>query len=626
MSRPLRLGGAALWMALAALALNAACGDDAAPAAPGTNNTPANNANNPGNNVPGNAILEHVSDRTVGLAANSRVDLKIRYIGVDGAPLANQNINWAVLGNGEGSALDASQSTTDGSGVAAVQVLSAAREASFEVEASAANDDAVEPIRFVVNVESKDFASYRVTVNYAGGRRYTNNNIKVSLFEMPDKCENFNPLRPGTAFRSEKRRPDAQGFPMNFTFTNLNNGTRYTAVASAFAAESDTVEVIGSFGCNDSRPAIADGQNPEPIVIELVDILPEVAGTWAITSRFNLGEALPENVQNILNPILDFFGDPEGTLIALLVDFLEEQFGFDVGSIQTVLEGIAEDLLASAFGANETVRNILTGGADISEVIRNFHLEGNIIIPANSIQPNGIINGAQLNYFNFGYRWRLNCDSEQEFQDNPECGDAFIPFGDAGLTPIEAIFNGSININPRFDPSTGRIWFHELAVDDHTISFNYGEIVAYLIEKVALPLLFDSTIDSINALLRRFIVCAELFDSNVFESICDVAIDEVSNVLRAQLTQLNLSSDNFTIGTPPDQPCALYEREADEYGAPEPPNLSHTPKFKERGRDLDHPDHGNLRCLWNSQLQFSDDPADVSRFTGRWFGEKRFDN
>jgi hypothetical protein len=617
----------ALALSMLMMSLGSGCGDEAPPAQlPAGNVVDDNNPNPNPNNTPSTATLEYVSSPMTGVAANSRVDLTLRYVSATGSVLTSQPINWAIDGNGEGSSLDASQSTTDVNGQAKIQVLSSSREATFDVVATAANDPAVPALRFRVNVESKDFASYRVTVNYNGGRRYTNSNVKVSLFEVPENCSAFNPLRPGTAFRSEKRRPDAQGFPMNFTFTNLSNGTRYMAVAVAFAAESSTAEVIGSYGCNDSRPAISEGNNPDPIVIDMVDVLPDITGTWAITSRFNLGEALPENVRNILDPILDFFGDPAGTLVTLLTDVLQDEFGFDLGSVQTVLERIAEDLLQQAFGANETVSDILTGGADVSEVIRNFHLEGNLIIPSQTVAANGLVTGAELNYFNFGYRWRLNCESDEEFEMNPECGDAYIPFGDAGLNPINANWNGAITNNPNFDPNTGRTHFHELNINDHVVSFNYGEIVAFLIEKVALPLLFDSSIDSINALLRRFIVCEDIFDSGVLESICDVALDEASNALRNQLTQLSFADDNFTIGTPNDQPCALHEPGADEYGAPTPPDLSHNPKFKEMGKDETHPDHGDLRCLWNAQIQFSDDPSDVSNFSGRWFGEKRFDN
>ncbi len=629
MTRTMMGRGLALWMLLA-VALTPACGDDPPPAGtqqdPPVNNDdgPPNNAN-PNNEPMMMARLEHASAQTANMAANSRVDLKVRYIDAAGSPQANQTIGWEIVGQPEGASVDALQSITDSAGEATVQVLSAAREASFQIEASVVTDAGVTPIRFTVNVQSKEFASYRIQVNYDGARRYTNNNIKVSLYETPGDCAEFNPLQPGTALRSEKRRPDAQGVPMNFTFGNLQNGTQYTAVAVAFAAESDTVEVIGSFGCNDERPLIADGENPPVLEINMDDVLPQVAGTWAVTSRFNLTEALPEDVLNVLNPILDFFGDPAGTLVTLLLDVLQDQFGFDAGSVQNVLQGIAEDLLESVFDGNDTVRDILTGGADVAEIIRNFHLEGSIIIPAEAVAANGLVTGARLNYTNFGYRWRLNCESDEEFEENPACGDAFIPFGDAGLTPIEANWDGSVTPNLNFDPNTGRVWFHELSINDHNLDLNYGQIIAYLIEKVALPLLFDPTIDSLNALLVRFIDCQDIFDNNTLQTICGTAIDEVSNLLRSQLAGLSLNSNDFTVGTFPEQPCALYEQEDDEYGAPEPPNQSHTPKFKEMGKDIDHPDHGSLRCLWNAQIQSGDNPDDIIDFSGEWFGTKRFD-
>ena len=70
---------------------------------------------------------------------------------------------------------------------------------------------------------------------------------------------------------------------------------------------------------------------PPDIIVEMTDTTPIVTGTWQIESQFNLTEALPGSVLTYLNPILDFFNDPAGTLTSLLFDFLADQFGLDAG-------------------------------------------------------------------------------------------------------------------------------------------------------------------------------------------------------------------------------------------------------------------------------------------------------
>ena len=618
------------WTLAALLVAAAACGDSA-PAGSGGNNGEANNGENNGspNNNPGpGSELRHHSLQSVGAAANSSVRLDVQYLGGDGSKLSNETISWELVGEFENHQLDARASTTNGDGVASVNVETGNLEATFEVEASASDPDVV-PIRFTVTVASKEAASYVVEVHYMGARSYTDREIKVALYKDPEDCADFNPLRPGTAERSEQRGLDAQGFPTRFTFRNLPNGDKYTAVATALAIDSDDAIVIGSFGCSDERPLIENGNDPDPIVVEMIDRLPDVTGTWQITSRFNITEALPEGVQNVLNPLLDFFSDPAGTLVALALDFLQNQFDLDVGSLENILGAIAEDLLDSVFDSiefgNTSIRDILTAGADVGEILRNFHLQGNLVIPDETVGETGLITQAQITYFNLGYRWRLNCDEDEDYEADPTCGDAFISFDTVGLNPVEGMWDGAVTPNPDYSVNDGRVWFHELSVADHTVDLNYGAVIAYLLEKVALPLLFDPTVDSLNALLQRFIDCEALFDTNLFVTVCDTAIDEVSNLLRDQLASLSFSSDNFTLGTPATAPCALYEQTAGDYGPPEPPNRAHEPKFKEMGKDLTHPDHGDLRCEWNGTIQFSADPQDRSTFSGRWYGEKRGD-
>ncbi len=622
---------------LAAMTFGTGCSDEA-PAASGQiamdnnnsapNNNPAPN-NSDNNSVMAPSTLAHESDQTIGVAANSVVELKVRYQDGEGARLSDRPIRWTIIGNSAGSALEVSQSNTDTQGVAAVSITSQSEEATFEVEATAGDDDQVAPIRFTVSVESKQFASYSVRDNYDGVRDYARNEIKVSLYEAPESCAEFNPLAPGTAEQSQKRVPDAQGFPMNFTFTNLRNGTRYIAVSTAFAVEDGQDRVIGSWGCNDERPEITNGVNPPPLEVDLLDVLPDVTGTWNINSRFNLGEALPQNIRQIVDPILNLFLDPTGYLPELLVGFIEEQFNLDVEQIRTVVEGIVEDLLEAAIGGNDTVESVLVGGGDIAESIRNFNLIGSVVIEEGDVSDSGLIEGAELVYNRLGYRWRLNCDSDEDYDADPSCGDSFIELGNFGNGSIEFIegeWNGAVLPNNDYAPASGRAWFHQLSVDNHTVDLNYGAIILFMIENIALPLLFPAedgqpAVTSLGALLDRFVQCQERFDSNTLQNVCEAAIDAASDLARGQLADLELQPDNFTIGTPDTAACGLYEQQ-ENYGSPAP-NTAHYPRFNRMGlEEEDNTDFGDLRCEWGATIQWSADPQDQSNSSGRWFGTR----
>jgi hypothetical protein len=387
--------------------------------------------------------------------------------------------------------------------------------------------------------------------------------------------------------------------------------------------------VIGSWGCNDERPQIANGQNPEALTIQMNDVLPDISGSWSVDSRFNLSDGLPANVRAVVDPILDLFTDPAAFLARYIAVFAEEQFGLDASTSETIIAGITEDLLDSLVGGNETVQDVLVGGADISEAVRNFNLIGRITVEEDDISSTGLIEGADLVYDRLSYRWRLNCASQEEYEADPSCGDDFVSlggFGEGAIPLIEAQFSGAVVGNQEYDPSRGRTWFHELSVEDHTVDFAYGAIVLFMIEKVALPQLFPAedgmpAVTSINALLARFVNCAELFDNNTFQSVCEVARDGISDLVRGQLSSLEFGSDNFTVGTPDGRACGLYEQ-AENYGSPAP-NQAHYPRFSRMGlNDPDNVDFGDLRCQWGATIQWSADPQDQTNVSGRWYGER----
>ncbi|MEL6178010.1 MAG: hypothetical protein AAFS10_03610, partial [Myxococcota bacterium] len=305
----------------------------------------------------------------------------------------------------------------------------------------------------------------------------------------------------------------------------------------------------------------------------------------------------------------------------------QEQFGLNIGQVEDLIRNIASELVNELLESNDTVADVINAGGDIQEILRNFRLRGSLTITPEMLDENGLLTGVELNYTQFGYRWRLLCD-EGEIEENPSCGDRVVDFGNVGLSPADAVFDAAIIPNTDFNLAEGRIWFHQLAVQAYSLDLNYGQIILYLIERLALPaLLGDPNIDSLSALLSSFINCADIFgDGSFFEPICQAGIDEVSNLATDFLSDQTLQYDRFLIQTPDAEPCALLEQDDADYGAPAMGNTAHDPRFKFMGiNEPNHPDYGDRRCKWDASLQFSDDPNDATQFTGQFFAEKRFD-
>lgn len=103
---------------------------------------------------------------------------------------------------------------------------------------------------------------------------------------------------------------------------------------------------------------------------------------------------------------------------------------------------------------------------------------------------------------------------------------------------------------------------------------------------------------------------------------CNTAIGAVSRLARNQLVNLEFSSDNFTLGTPDNKACGLYEQ-TENYGSPAP-NIAHFPRFERMGdAQENHPEFGDLRCEWDATIQFTPNPADQTTAPGRWNSERR---
>lgn len=474
---------------------------------------------------------------------------------------------------------------TDAEGRASIELTAGDGQAQFQVVASVRGNEDVEPITFSVRVGPKTSAEYRFIPEYLGLRMDVDQ-ATIHLFETPNgRCSDITfdpfvqlqgdaPLEVTTsrsAFNPE--RFDSYVYTLDQTQGIIE--PIYVAAASGIRNDNTVL-----FGCVDGLPEDVIGSELE-VIIPMQDLFPSVAGIYNVRSDFDLPNLLPPALGNIFDIIEALVRSPGEFLVGLILDQDSTLTGVIGGIIDTVL---FEVILPDSWRQG---REDVT---DVFDLLRQMPLSGTITIRQE----------ADASGF-------LGTNNRIEFTtvDIPGLN----PF--SGQNPlIDGNFSGALTVRP------GSGYDVVLSVEDTQLQFRIGLIFKELLENLILPAILNrpGTRVTIDALARELIDCQALagnapsWAQGAVRSACDGALTFLVGQIEDLLFDLNLSpAESFQLGTPPEQPCPLYDDSPSENFV-----------IDSMGRRTPY----SLRCHWQGRVQWNpNDP--VQSMPGRWAGGNR---
>lgn len=664
------------------LGLGTACGSGGVT---GTENN--DNRDQPTVEVPAGSRLLHVADATPNscdpnqpicaknATFSTRTELKVQLVNGTGAPIANTTVNFdANAETATGTTVSARSSVTDDSGFAAVDLMAGTTAGTASIVVSAGGEQTdVEPIRFVVAVNDKGASSFIINFNHAGTAELKN--IQVRAFQASDNCNaiaedhvrettpGVNPILPAETQVSGIALAD--GTLPQIVIPNVPNGTTYNFEARGFNRNNEHVE--SAWGCKDNNPPIANGQS-QTVLIDLVDNLPRLAGSYAVTHVFSIQDAicakdaagnysgaLPSGVCTAIDLIGRLATDPGSFLVGddnndgllhLLLDFLPD--GSFKNSIASFLNNnFVKDLAGNMINdfaldwinnnAPAWVTNAINITGDLYETMQEFRVNGTIRIlqeptPQYDQSTNTVIGilapdtGRQL-WNEVVVYWTGQCAPNDD-----ACRARTFSANDVGTNNVvEGTFDGTLI--PVAGTGPADRGGYALQINEHTLTLNYGVFILGILEKIVLPSVFnDQSVTSVNAALDKLITgifggangCDGFGDwvddrvgggGGVAESLCNNLLQQASDRLRDFMTNsLTVSGeDNFLIGTPDGEPCRLHEPAS--YPAEwEVKPLPYIANFGEN--------RPSNECNWNLKIKYGSDAASMINTRGTFYGPR----
>lgn len=673
------LASSALMISLA----SAACTDE--PVQTTTNNDTNGMENNrqtqPPGEVPANSMLQHVEPCSnqsiictddVTFSAGRR--LKVQLLSGDGTPAGNVAIKFEIKeSDADGTNLSAANAVTNEMGIAETDLRAGTDIGTVRVLVST-SDPAVSPIEFVVSVNPKDASSFNVNFTEVGDTDARK--VEAFLFPEGTSCDAFlNDPRSLTAEYSQPGAASAAGDLPTIRFAGIMNGTTYTVGARAFDRTNEDVEV--AVGCvpssDDTR--VVNGM-PVNMTVPLIKNLPTMVGEYEVVHQFNLVNALPDNIQTIINLIGVVVSDPgafiigcgvfddEGELvrddvtgkplttdtcpaptkglIGLVVDVLptdgtlgelrdaiEGFLGSDVArdiAKNTVNDAIA-DFLADADFIPQWARDGVDITQDVTRTLQNFRVAATLRIvnePKYLLDDNGMPLADEQGRLIATWETKENQHIWEDIilywrrgcEDGapPECGEAVEvdPNNVSDDMIVEGLWDGSV--------LDGNV----LVINEHSLSLNYGTLILTVLEKVVIPQIFDNpNVNSVEAMLDELIDCESLSTTvadatisgakGIVKTLCTQLKGQASDALRDYAEGLVFEGDErFVIGTPAGEGCALFGPDAYVGDWQGKPK----PYIERMGKD----EPASMLCNWDVKIKYDADSEPIV-LDGEWNGK-----
>jgi len=379
--------------------------------------------------------------------------------------------------------------------------------------------------------------------------------------------------------------------------------TSQTYTVRCFASEGGT-GVARAYGCvDDVRVELGARTFVE---CPLQDIPPKLVGSYDIDSTFDMVSGLPPNVATVVNYIIGFFESPTGQVLMLMCDpalwgsggsALQDLCNWvfqdpahpdptKLTSTGEIIRQIADALLVGLLVSNcpypdnpDLCQQIYFTGKDIGDILKKFRIQSTMTC-SKEPDANGLVarGGCREVWHTVVLRWTLGKDCPPT---DDQCG--AISLSLSSLPGVENTITADIEVQVVNKGAA-------IHIAKHKVNLKYGALVDFALEKILLPQVFGDgsdglpAVDSFEAMIGSLLAgkaclragtCCEEFAANVVgqtggvlaqnlvEGACDALITTGAQYVRSFLTGLDATPDNFSIGTPPDRPCAIFDTNKD---------------------------------------------------------------
>lgn len=701
----LSLGGATL----------TACGSFAAGDSPGGDSEPEHETEPPSGearlfHATSPTCTEGLSDLTkpcsFSWATENSIELRAKLLDEEGNPSPDHAIDFELSEGADLGRLDSTTPTTDAEGIASVELTTGESRGELKITASTRNDE-VNDLEWIVNVRPEGGGELLVNVNYEGAYDDISeipdvDQTRVSLFESSKDCDT---LRSEFGVRhernfdlsnlptSETSREESLGSDGTATFTfneSVDTGTAYSAWVQTYrAAQSDDEpEVEVAWGCAASSDELQLGETIE-VDVEVLDHAPILEEEYQLTHHFNLTEALPDSVERwvgllgllVKSPGAFLVGCepgdtktlPDGTMVELCED----------GGIDGIISLISNSDIAKSILPSDVVQwveDILNSGLareaardaidsivleqldDISGVAEARTITDDIISSLEHFGVRGPMRfdnrprptyedgepvvefseeAAVQKWTQFAFYWRYgeNCEDANDYN---SCRTKWLDADDFA-SGSDGLIEGQFSAK-----MTG---IRSLQIDEHSLTFNFGDVLIGLLEHVVFPHYFsaeaggDNVIKDVDTEAPKGVVtfdellggllvrCDDIADQppigdddGSVNGTLETAVNKLCTNLRSSLVdqlkdwikaELKLENTRVTVASPTseleqwdeDQPCTLHQ--PDSY--PESWNNAPLPYIEQLGEK-------DAQCEWNASFLSDSDSSAFDDISGTFYG------
>jgi hypothetical protein len=453
-----------------------------------------------------------------------------------GGPAQTVPLTWAIIdATGIGAPGDAELSNettfTGSDGVATVALYAnTVQDVLYTVEVSA---EGAAPKTVQVRVGAPPTGDLKVEMSYEGPVAL--NTVTVRVVDGEFLCSQFKATNPPVNMLAEKIVLDPNSKP---TFTGLPAAQKVTIVAMAKGPNGN----LAGAGCEDGVYIEPDTLNV--VAMNLYVLVLNPAGTYDLENLFDLTDAIPGEVGEVIDQLVTLFYDPGKFLINQIKTLVKQ---YVPGFIADAIFGLFEDQLAKIItdwvlnDAPDWVQDFFTIGQDLVQLVAKLELTG--LLKISKLQNDYYVEG-QIDFTGIILSWKLGCDKNAP--DYDECGK--YPFD------LQDIDNGEFPLDLLSGNWQGTISkYDQLNVGKHSLSLNYGKLILFVLNQVILKELTGKTslVDAAVAIVGCDGIADALDNLGIFDK------DDIFDACEGAVTLLVLPLQSYLLGLEVDSLISL---------------------------------------------------------------------